>query len=627
MKKTWWAIPFVLALIAILGVIYLINDSPDVTPLSFRIGSDQDAETINAWYDGENICYVFLPSYADLRSVSAEVPPKYTINVGGIPLDDNTDLRLFVPGKTYRMQISGRHHHTECQFRLLQSADVAAMYINTQSGSMKHIHKLKNDKETVQVTLFDEEGVQTDYGIENKLNGRGQSTWLQEKKPYLLTLSAPQSLLSMNPAEKWVLLSNAYDPTNLRNKLTFDLSREIGLAWTPDCRYVDLYLNGDYAGLYLLSEKVEANSSRLDILSEGNTDNINFLCKNEILTRWSSMHNPFLTDFGRAIEITSPATISRSQNQQIADEVQLMENVILSEDDQLLDQYLDLDSWAKKYLIDEISANVDADTASSYFYCVHNGDSPVFYAGPVWDYDLTFGNLKNRNTNPRALYANSKYEEKSQPTPYFHSLYRKERFKNLVITHYEHVFLPCLTALLDTGIDELAASIFDASYMNQIRWSRQDDEISGEQIKAYLKERIDFLNEVWLDGAEYYTVQIEPNDKNSFSPFISFAVKPGEILSERPDFISFVSSNRIWCDFETGLPFDFSQPITRDIVLIKGKTKSSQKPSILSRIKNNKTIVITLASVALIGLIFVVLIWYDCKKYKLKRKTDAETVK
>lgn len=420
MKKIWWSIPLLLALAAIVYYGYWQQAKPSPDILSFRIGTEDTAETISAWYDDEGTYYVFLPSYADIHTVTAAVNPAYIVEVDGVALSSETDLSAFTMGEPYDIRITRGRKTAEEQICFLQSANVATMYIDTQSGSMQHIHADKEYKETVRVAMFDESGIESYAGYDDKLEGRGQATWQNDKKSYLLTLAHAHKMFDMNSAKKWVLLSNSNDITNLRNKVIYDLASKTELNWTPKCHYIDLYLNEDYSGLYLLAEKVEFNEQRLDLKPNIGTDNISFLCKNELNVRWDSLRNPFLTDYGRAVEIASPSLLTESQKEQITRDVQLMENTILSSDTQNLTKLIDVDSWARKYLIDEIFANIDADLASSYFYCDYSTGKPIFYAGPIWDYDQTFGASGLRNKNPCAFYANTGFESSDWPTPYYY---------------------------------------------------------------------------------------------------------------------------------------------------------------------------------------------------------------
>lgn len=67
----------------------------------------------------------------------------------------------------------------------------------------------------------------------------------------------------MGAGENWLLISNAFDETMLRNLITFDMARQLKVPYTPEAKHVNLYINGEYRGLYLLSEKVEIGENRV----------------------------------------------------------------------------------------------------------------------------------------------------------------------------------------------------------------------------------------------------------------------------------------------------------------------------------------------------------------------------
>ena len=81
------------------------------------------------------------------------------------------------------------------------------------------------------------------------------------KKPYLLKLTRKSDFLGMRPAKKWVFLANAADETNLRNKIVYDFARRLDFGFVPDSRFADVFLNGRYTGLYLITEKVECKET------------------------------------------------------------------------------------------------------------------------------------------------------------------------------------------------------------------------------------------------------------------------------------------------------------------------------------------------------------------------------
>ena len=103
------------------------------------------------------------------------------------------------------------------------------------------------------------------YGT-GKIRGRGNSTWhWYPKKPYRIKLDQKSEILGLKENKDWVLLANYRDPTHLMNTFVFSIGAGLGLPYTNNTRYVELTLNGDYIGLYQLTEQVEQGSNRVDI--------------------------------------------------------------------------------------------------------------------------------------------------------------------------------------------------------------------------------------------------------------------------------------------------------------------------------------------------------------------------
>lgn len=97
------------------------------------------------------------------------------------------------------------------------------------------------------------------------IRGRGNSTWGTGKNPYKIKLDKKANLFNMGKNKHWVLLADYYDPSHIRNKITYWMGKKLGMAYTPECVYVDVVMNGQYYGSYLLSEQVRVGNSRVDI--------------------------------------------------------------------------------------------------------------------------------------------------------------------------------------------------------------------------------------------------------------------------------------------------------------------------------------------------------------------------
>jgi len=529
-------------------------DIMSAIPVSFHIETNDTTVDISLYQADDSHCYVFLPSHTDLEQVTINVQSKEDIFINGIKLYDGISCSNFEIGKEYLFLINNRRKMT---LQFYQSANVATLYIDTATGNMERIHNDKNYEQPSSLLLIATDGNTEHLDTNCYLQGRGNSTWNMDKKPYALTLSSSVSLLGMNPSSSWILLANAMDETNLRNKIVYDLALRASPVWVPSCEYVDVYLNGSYNGLYLLTERIETDSAHLNI----NTTSGDFLCKTDLWGRKDDLRNPFgTTHASRMIEITRPKKLTVENNNRIQYLVNQMEQDILSCNPSNNIPNLDLDSWVFKYLIDEISANGDADLVSSYFYYTNN----TFFAGPIWDYDSTLG-ARFRNENPCAFTAKNYSKAPPYSSPYYDSLYDNYFFYNRLTEMYIDTFLPLLTQLLNGDIKDLADEISSASQINNLRWKNMFEESNSsvktaDELINYLKLRVEFLNSAWIDGVDYCTVQIEkgPDD------YYNIAVIKGEHLSE-----SYLDLDNItWYNAKTNEVFDINQPITEDISLV-----------------------------------------------------------
>ena len=113
---------------------------------------------------------------------------------------------------------------------------------------------------------IDGKGEYSNYSGTGRIKGRGNSSWLYyKKKPYKFKLDSKSKLLGMDKAKDWNLLSNYRDVTDMMNVFAFETARWMGMPFTNHTRFVEVFLNGDYVGVYQLTEKVELGSNRVAI--------------------------------------------------------------------------------------------------------------------------------------------------------------------------------------------------------------------------------------------------------------------------------------------------------------------------------------------------------------------------
>lgn len=301
------------------------------------------------------------------------------------------------------------------------------------------------------------------------VKGRGNSSWKASatmfgKYAFNMKLKSKTNLLGMDSAESsgaksWCLLANNADESMLRNALTYKLASEIGLLYSPEFRFVDIYDNGEYMGSYLVTEKVDVGSSKLvkgesfedinekaagtvvedavtnerysyggkthemsyaKVTSEGNTASIasktggKYLLEFEITERYKDETSWFTSPRGQHVVVKSPEFATKEQVTYIAQKFAAMEDIAFTTGatKAQLSTVMDVESFAKMYLIQEFSSNLDAASTSYYltFDCSKNdanGNGAVFVANPVWDYDWAYGQYEN--TTKKGKVGNSEY--------------------------------------------------------------------------------------------------------------------------------------------------------------------------------------------------------------------------
>ncbi|WP_029905884.1 CotH kinase family protein [Prevotella sp. 10(H)] len=269
--------------------------------------------------------------------------------------------------------------------------------INTENRE-PIIVKEKYLNATITLESRDEKGEVTEklFEAETEIKGRGNSTWGMEKKPYRLKLNKSSEILGMPKSKHWVLLANYSDKTLLRNELAFEISRRMEYPYTPRAKYVDVILNGDYIGNYMLCEHIRIDKNRVNIAEMEATDtNVSGGYLLEIDERESEPVFFKTREADMTFCVNRPEDIPQNQKDYISAHIQKLEDALYGKSGNPIDElpkYLDLKSFIDNLLINEISKNVDGNLRLSTFV-YKDRDNDVVYFGPVWDYDIAFGNV------------------------------------------------------------------------------------------------------------------------------------------------------------------------------------------------------------------------------------------
>ncbi len=589
---------------AVFIAVYQITNTAAL-PFSFEINSDSETERIKCWENKDGESFVFLPSFLELADVKINLNTDSKVLINGVELLNDMPCDSFSLDTEYDLTYKSFGIAHKGKITFIRSDNVHTVYIDTESEKMDYIHSNKGNSEKGKIRVYDSSGKLDFKGDLSEISGRGNSTWEKnDKKPYNLSLLNDVDLLSMGKAKEWILLANAFDESNIRNKLVYDFSRLVGLS-APECEHVDLYLNGEYAGLYLLCERNEIGETRLNISREKS-----FLVSMDRYNRFIEKDVPhILTENGQALRIHSSYLAEKA----LAQKWQSVENAILSEDgiDDITGKHwrdlIDTDSWAKKYLIEEIFGNFDACFTSQYFYCDMGSENNKIFAGPVWDYDLSIGFKDTwQIATPNILIANRPNIGNGYETPWFHSLYNQDEFKNTFINLYKQIFQPELQEYVKNDLSNNIKNISQASRLNSLRWEYADAVIEVDKICDFLEKRLAFLNEIWVNKTDYCTVRFI----SSASDYDGFCIAfNGQALSEVPisigdeDYPEFCG----WYHTDTDEPFDIEKPIYEDTV-VYAKWQDNNANSFGKLLK--------LIPIAVIAVIFLALVFTEIKRIK-----------
>lgn len=574
--------------------------------LSFCINTDKTGQKITLWECETGGYYVFLPGFAQLDQVQIVLNTAEKLRIGDVILTHGMDCSSFLLDTSYELSYTYWGIPRTQTITFLQSKNVASLFLDTESGSMDYVHRKKDQEESGSITLYTCDGVLNFAGTLESVNGRGNHTWENfEKKPYSIKLTREADLLGMGAAQKWILLANADDTSNMRNKIVYDFADQVGAPYSPDSDWVDLYLNGEYAGLYLLCERNEIHPERVAVDTDGS-----FLVSLERKDRLINQGYPHIsTQNQQYLRIHSSEDAVTADR--IRGTIQRVENAILAEDGidpetgKHWTELINVESWVNKYLVEEVFGNGDACYISQFFYTDGDVDGRV-YAGPVWDFDHCIGTPAGwALMYPNSLYANRLYVKSGYSTPWFYNLYQKDAFYEAIIEKYRDQYLPALDVLVSEKIFEYADHISSAATMNRVRWSQPDVSTQEEvdYLCDFLKKRIQFLSDIWINSKQYCVIRVD----QGFGAFYGYImVEPGEIFDGLPVLDGSTAFHfEGWFDEKTGLPFDASQPVTSDMQLYAKWEKS---------ISNTLDDYIKLLPLVLLGIFGMVFLGVDIKR-------------
>jgi len=278
-----------------------------------------------------------------------------------------------------------------------------------------------------------------------EIRGRGNYTWgstfnadpLYNKRPYRIKLSEKMNLLGQGngKAKSWVLIANHCDQSLLRNQTVMNFARMMeGIVWEPSATSVEVFLNGEYIGVYMLTEQVQINKNRINISDDITNAEVAFLAHRSGYAFNEADNNSFYYD-GEPYEIVSDlaednSALKTAQMTYIRERIgECWDAIKYGEKEDVL-ALMDINSVIDTLIVHELFKNLD--TGHDNFYMFAEVDGKLFF-GPVWDFDQCAGNADVGVENYEGLrgsYENNWYE----------NLLKHNWFKEMLLERWDEIY-------------------------------------------------------------------------------------------------------------------------------------------------------------------------------------------
>lgn len=343
---------------------------------------------------------------------------------------------------------------------------------------------------------------------------RGSSSQTLPKKPYGLTTFMNDnvtnnnvSILGMPPENDWILNSIAFDPSLIRNFLSYDLARSMG-NYAPRGAYCEVIINGNYKGLYIFMEKIKIDKGRVNISKMTKYDNANpeltggYILKADKTTggdpvAWTLSSYSKTTDF--LYENPKPNEITWEQSNFIKSQFTNLQSTASAQNSSIVNGYpsiIDIPSFVDYMIMSELASNADSYQYSTYFHKERGGK---LRAGPVWDYDLTYGNDLFIWGLNRSFYNVWQFNNGDNTgAKFWKDLYDTPTFRCYLVRRWNNLNSgngPLSYQVIEAKIDKIIKLISEAIPRENSRWGNVGGYLQNvDNMKSWLQSRINWLN-------------------------------------------------------------------------------------------------------------------------------------
>lgn len=543
----------------------LTHNIEGISLKNFTLYDSTIGETINWYYSAEDsVCYLLVPNNFDLANlrVSYAIVADDVSNasVKIYSSDDNSYICDLVSGgscdfsnlKNFVVKVSNSTYTQNYNFTLMQGGN-ATIFISLKNGDLDlsniNSDPNHNTRTTGTAKIVDVDGDVNTQQIK-EIKGRGNHSWTLSKRPYQVKFENSFSMLGMKKSKTWLLIANHTDGPLSRTAIFYQLSTWFGIDFSVEFEVANVYINGNYNGMYLVTSKVQVDKNRINIsedddylLEIDNTlDDYQFQTDRNSSEVRFTIKNPDLDDLTTAERDAKIAEI-KAYIESVEDKL-YDQNVTFAE----LSTILDMQSFAKYYWVQELSLNYDAMYGSSYMYTTTNTQTgaKTLHMGPIWDMDNTIGFYKQISASYAELkyynLLNDSFGATGRRVMWYNQLMQRQEFSDLIDQVFITNFKPYLS--YQENSDETYSGIVgfavdfhnntdESALMNYARWSystmkkEQGYYMGGNSYEEaytnlinYLKVRIDFYYGEYKD-VMFNSLTLEYTDANGFKSSIN----------------------------------------------------------------------------------------------------------
>lgn len=501
-------------------------------------------------YIRDDLGCFFLPSYAKSAQITWQFDEnKYRVLWDGQAVHNND--RLIWPGQGEAGLVIGQMesgHEAAYRFQVMFSENLPALSIDTQTDRITGQGKEEaSGEEYGKAGTFlcvSQAGTVDSEGEFDGISVRDYAGYDAVKKNYDLVFEKEEELLGMGSATRWMLQANAYDLSRMRNKIIYDIAEKTGAVYGIDSAYADVWINGEYAGNYLVCRTYgEGTVIQVQSTQEG-------------------------------YEVQEPDRGARAGQKELAfhvlDLLERLKNCGSKEEYGQLCEAIDQASFARMYLLNML-ANEPALSGTETLYLAGSGEDGKLYAGMAMDYDRSLGNAQGAHFEQMICFAPGLLGRLSQ----------WDAFEQEVQAQFVLSFGTAVEGYLSGGIDRIREQIQASVLMDDLRWglpeynhymdfnqSYATFQDAARYVSYYLNARYELLGQYLDEPKQWHLVEYTDSSSQTGSDGMGYLVRDGEkIPSEATACIEEIFGCDGW-KYEDGRGCETGRPVYENMRLI-----------------------------------------------------------